>query len=244
VAVNGKLYGTTISGASGDYGTVYSVSTQGNVHVLHTFDGVDGASPTAGLLYVNGELYGTTMSGGAYRKGTVFRISTSGEEKVLFSFDGSNGGGPAAPLIALDGRLYGTTEDGGSAGLGTVFSMAIGGDQETVLHSFGNEKGDGYRPEAGLIARHGMLYGTTALGGTYNRDRCQGTCGTIFSITTGGKERIIHRFEHRYKNDGATPMANLIDVNGKLYGTTEDGGYSPKCGSYPCYDGTVFDVVP
>jgi uncharacterized repeat protein (TIGR03803 family) len=244
IAVNGTLYGTTSSGGPKGDGTVYSISTRGAMHVLHTFTGPDGAVPMAGLLDVNGTLYGTTIAGGAYKKGTVFSISITGKQKVLFSFDGDNGGGPTAPVIAVDGKLYGTTQYGGSAGWGTVFSMMMSGKNETVLHSFSYDGGDGARPEGGLIDVGGALYGTTARGGIGNASLCQGTCGTIFRVTTSGKETLVHRFEDNYENDGSFPTANLVEVNGKLYGTTEFGGYSPNCDSYPCYRGTVFELTP
>jgi uncharacterized repeat protein (TIGR03803 family) len=242
IDVNGKLYGTAISAGTCDCGEVYSITTQGKFHPLHVFSGPDGSSPAAGLLNVNGTLYGTTMSGGAYKRGTVFRITTKGAENVLFSFDGADGGGPSAPLIAVDGRLYGTTQYGGSASWGTVFSVTTDGKKERVLHSFSYEN-DGARPQAGLIDVNGTLYGTTAFGGIYNKYVCKGTCGTIFSVTTSGEEHVVYDFAETYENDGATPAANLIEVKGKLYGTTEFGGYSPNCGSYPCYDGTVFEFT-
>ncbi len=52
--------------------------------------------------------------------------------------------------------------------------------------------------------------------------------GTVFEISTTGVEKVLHRFgydgEERYSNDGENPVASLIDVNGRLYGTTYNGG--------------------
>ncbi|MGA9274164.1 MAG: choice-of-anchor tandem repeat GloVer-containing protein, partial [Candidatus Cybelea sp.] len=45
--------------------------------------------------------------------------------------------------------------------------------------------------------------------------------GTVFSITPGGTERVLHSFNG---TDGANPYAALIAVKGLLYGTTEAGG--------------------
>jgi uncharacterized repeat protein (TIGR03803 family) len=246
VALNGKLYGTALAGGPNDDGIVYSITTAGKIQLLHTFAGApDGACPAAGLLNVNGLLYGTTMCGGAYRRGSVYAISTKGEEKVLFSFDRTDGGGPAAPLLAVNGRLYGTTVYGGSAVLGTVFSMTMSGKDEKVLHSFGHKPLDGARPAAGLIEVNGRLYGTAMFGGVRSgpSGNCHAYgCGIIYSITTAGHEVVLHYFAQDYENDGAGPAANLIEVKGRLYGTTEDGGYSPACDSYPCYDGTIFSI--
>ena len=53
-------------------------------------------------------------------------------------------------------------------------------------------------------------------------------CGTVFSVTPGGTEKVLHSFGEA--GDGANPLwADLIDVSGTLYGTTNAGG------SYACY---------
>jgi uncharacterized repeat protein (TIGR03803 family) len=88
-----------------------------------------------------------------------------------------------------------------------------------VLYSFGGSK-DGAVPYAGLMNVNGTLYGTTENGGV----RCKALgCGTAFSITTSGKETVLHRFQG-YEGGGALPYAGLINVKDRLYGTTYRGG--------------------
>ena len=73
---------------------------------------------------------------------------------------------------------------------------------------------------------NGLLYGTTEAGG--GRPHRIGS-GTVFSITTGGKEQVLYYFDsyhqrgHQRRN-GKDPSAALIDVSGMLYGTTTGGG--------------------
>jgi uncharacterized repeat protein (TIGR03803 family) len=62
--VNGTLYGTTWVGGTYGLGTVFSMTTSGKEHVLHSFNGSDGAHPETDLIDVNGTLYGTTHVGG------------------------------------------------------------------------------------------------------------------------------------------------------------------------------------
>jgi uncharacterized repeat protein (TIGR03803 family) len=227
IDVKGMLYGTTTSGGTYGDGAVFSISTAGTEHVLHSFGGLpDGALPYAGLIDAKGTLYGTTFRGGTYGKygyGTVFSISTAGTEHVLHNFgSGSDGVSPYAGLIDVKGRLYGTTRYGGTydpsyGRNGTVFSISTAG-REHVLHSFGGRP-DGAYPDAGLIAAKGTFYGTTSTGGS----GCGSYgCGTVFSINTTRKERVLHSFGG--DSDGARPHASLIDVKGTLYGTTGDGG--------------------
>ena len=197
--------------------------------VLHSFGyAYDGSMPDASLIDVNGTLYGTTEEGGDECGndgcGTVFSISPSGAEHVLHSFgSGSDGAGPLASLIDVNGTLYGTTYSGGKYSWGTVFRITTTG-KEHVLHSFDSTPFDGLNPYASMIDVNGTLYSTTANGGTDGE-------GTVFTISTTGKERVLHSF---YGSDGEYPLASLLDVKGLLYGTAGDGGAHA--------DGTVFSV--
>jgi uncharacterized repeat protein (TIGR03803 family) len=238
IDVSGTLYGTTEDGGAYGHGTVFSITTGGTEKVLYSFRGrPDGASPYAGLIDVSGTLYGTTAGDGGHGHGTVFSITTGGREKVLYSFRGRpDGASPLAGLIDVSGALYGTTSQGGKYRCGrygftcgTVFRITPG--TEKVLHSFGKGT-DGTDPYAGLInvSGTGTLYGTTSHGGAY------GTAfgdGTVYSITTGGTEKVLHSFANG--TDGALPLAGLIDVSGTLYGTTLYGGYD---------SGTVYSITP
>jgi uncharacterized repeat protein (TIGR03803 family) len=238
-----------LAGCGGGSGTPLSPSPAGvtgkptrpsvTYGVLHRFNGYpnDGAEPYAGLINVNGTLYGTTYVGGAYNLGTVYKITTAGTETVLDSFKSKKGSNPEAGLIDVNGTLYGTTLFGGANRGGTVFKITTSG-KETVLHSFGGSSGDGYQPYAGLINVKGTLYGTTTSGGAYCPSSGGYHCGTVFAITTSGKETVLYSFKGG-SGDGANPFGGLLDVNGTLYGTTQDGG--AYCGSYGC--GTVFSIT-
>jgi uncharacterized repeat protein (TIGR03803 family) len=72
--LNGVLYGTTYSGGTNGYGTVFSLSKSGTESVLHSFNvHGDGVNPSASLIAVRGILYGTTRGGGGAGLGTVLR---------------------------------------------------------------------------------------------------------------------------------------------------------------------------
>jgi uncharacterized repeat protein (TIGR03803 family) len=247
----GTLYGTT--GNGGVYncytapigcGTVYSITPSGTETVLHSFKGgKDSAYPQARLIVRNGTLYGTTAHVYGSQKcpgqgcGTVFSITPSGHETVLHEFAGSpDGWRPLAPLHNVNGTLFGTTQNGGSKGYGTVFSITPGG-KEKVLYSFRGGI-DGAYPSAGLIDVKGTLYGTTPYGGAYSTYYCglagAPGCGTVFTITPSGKEKVLHSFGNG--KDGIQPGGGLVEVKGTLYGATGGGGaYST---------GTVYSITP
>jgi uncharacterized repeat protein (TIGR03803 family) len=235
VDVEGTLFGTTShGGASGNgcggqgCGTVFKLTVSGKENVLHSFrGGSDGADPTGGLNDFGGTLYGTTVSGGV-GCGTVFKISRSGEESVLYKFTSNTDGcQPSGGLVDVGGTLYGTTVEGGSHNNGIVFAITTSG-KERVLYRFAGNA-DGAKPQGGLIDVDGTLYGTTSGGG--GSDNCYLGCGTVFKITTAGKESVLHSFS--YYSDGEIP-SGLINVAGSLFGTTYAGGFGGR--------GTLFSI--
>jgi uncharacterized repeat protein (TIGR03803 family) len=236
--VAGTLYGTTSSGGSHGEGTVYLITPSGGEAVLYSFSGTpDGAGPVAGLVALNGTLYGTTYGGGSQNDGTIYSITPGGAETVLHNFvsGGNDGAYPAGGLINVGGTLYGTTVyGGGSQNEGTVFKMATDGTY-TQLHNFVGGGNDGAYPEAGLVNVGGTLYGTTYQGGGSTACYPPIGCGTVFKMATDGAYTQLHEFISG-GNDGAYPVAGLINVGGTLYGTTVYGGGSQN-------EGTVFKMA-
>jgi uncharacterized repeat protein (TIGR03803 family) len=100
---------------------------------------------------------------------------------------------------------------------------------ERVLHPFNIS--DGANPEASLISVGARLYGVINAGGAVDS-------GVAFSVNPEtGAVNVLRSFQGG--TDGATPSADLIQVGGMLYGTTEFGG-STNCGGNGC--GTVFSL--
>lgn len=251
--VKGALYGTTLnggySGCTNGCGTVFRMSTNGSKKVIYSFNGSpDAAWPSFALLNLNGTLYGTTQQGGAGCGsrggcGAVFAITTSGAERVVYSFNGgSDGDTPFGSLIALNGKLYGTTYYGGygvlcGGGCGTVFEVTRSG-RERILHRFRGSPNGGQNPIGALVAMNGKLYGATWIGG--GSRACYLGCGTIFEVSTSGKERVLYNFNG--VPDGENPEGALVNVGGALYGTTALGGTGTGCRGYGC--GTFFRLIP
>jgi uncharacterized repeat protein (TIGR03803 family) len=109
----------------------------------------------------------------------------------------------------------------------TQYEQPLADNGYKLLYSFQSGE-DGAYPYAGLTAFDGELYGTTyGGGGGYE-------WGTVFKITPGGKETVLHKFQAG--NDGAHPYAGLTELRGNFFGTTYQGG---KSGA-----GTVFKITP
>jgi len=125
------LYGTASQGGSSDYGTVFSINTNGTgFTILYSFAGYpeDGADPVSGLLLSGSTLFGTAQFGGNSDYGTVYAMNTDGTGYItLHNFAGYAGDGafPTAGLIFSGSTLYGTAESGGSSNYGTLFSVTL-----------------------------------------------------------------------------------------------------------------------
>lgn len=207
----------------------------------------DGDAPAANLLAAGSTLFGTTQYGGATTNdcslgcGTIFGTGKAGNERVLYRFKGgADGAAPTAALIRLNGSFFGTTSHGGggacSGGCGTIFKTDATGKIEGAIHSFAGGR-DGAMPLSNLIVVRGVLYGTTAYGGIHG-GMCFSGCGTVFKITTSGREQVIYRF--RGGADGAVPLAGLTAVGTTFFGTTQYGGIRTPLCSIGC--GSVFRI--
>ncbi|HXM44598.1 MAG TPA: choice-of-anchor tandem repeat GloVer-containing protein, partial [Bryobacteraceae bacterium] len=196
VGTAGKLIGVASTGGySGECcGVVYSLTPPAALgapwteQTIHTFNGVDGNYPQAGLVRgPGGVLFGTTFGGGAGAAGTVFALLppvTPGApmtETILYAFTGTTGNGfsPNSLALAANGVLYGTTEYGGPDYGGTVFELAPpaspgAGWTQTTLYYYNVGPGFEYGQRL-AVAPDGTVYGT-APGGTND-------VGMVFAIT-------------------------------------------------------------
>lgn len=234
-ATNGNLYGTTSAGGHGA-GTVFVITSKGQIVQLHSFCGnfdcTDGNGPGGLTQAANGNLYGTTEWGGKFSEGTIFEMTATGALTTLHSFSGQLGINPVSTLVqAANGNLYGVT----LGGPGSVFQITPTG-AFTTLHTFGLVAG-GYNVNGIVVSSDGGVYGTTEFGGT--GANCADSCGTVFRISSTGEFSTIYTFCSQAScADGTMPQAGLVQgSDGNFYGTTYYGGNSNNAG-------TIFKITP
>jgi len=243
LAIDGNLYGDTSDGGPfGNHGTIFRVTSTGDVATVYNFcaqGGIctDGSNPYSPLVQgLDGQLYGTTDGGGTAGAGTIFQLTLSGKLATLHSFDGRDGGGQQSGLTAAaDATFYGTSTNGGYQGYGTIYHFTPPG-AVNVIYTF---NGDAIAPSGGLIqATDGNFYGITS-GGSLSQPSplyplSPVVYGTIFSISPGGTLTTLHMFNYR-NGGGFQSLGGLLqDTDGAFYGTTLKGG------AYD--DGTVFGL--
>jgi uncharacterized repeat protein (TIGR03803 family) len=231
---DGALYGTTYSGGTSNFGTVFKLGTDGSGYkVLYRFTGSggDGRSPSARLLQgSDGALYGTTRYGGSNSFGTVFRLGTDGSDYAvlcpLTQYAYPTAGLSQGPDGTLNGLGTGIVSPYYNTYFGFLFRINTNGSGYVVLHSFGatsfGSAGrlavDGENPYGGLVlAADGAFYGTTHNGGVNG-------FGTVFRLAASGTETNFYNFTGN-GGDGITPAPGLMQAaDGALYGTTTSGG--------------------
>jgi uncharacterized repeat protein (TIGR03803 family) len=153
VGPDGQLYGTTAVGGSNGNGTVFKMTTNGNLTVLAAFDPLvsnglmnggafwqtndNGAQPVGQLIVGrDGKLYGTGSNGGLGAVGDIFSVTTSGVFTTLFSFaqplpvgntfTNNTGSYPGGVIQGLDGNFYGVALKGGYTNAGTLYKLTPG----------------------------------------------------------------------------------------------------------------------
>ncbi len=228
----GNLYGTTYGGGSAGNGTVFELVAPAKKNgawtetVLYSFgSGPDGAAPVGGVTFdAAGNLYGATSAGGAGGYGAIFELSPGSiwTETILHSFqNGDDGATPYAGLISdAAGNLYGAATDGGANGGGTVFELSpsSGGWNFSVLASQPGWGVSGTFRDL-MIDASGNIWGTT---------HCDGanSAGTIYELTPAGGGNWTYNLLYTFTggSDGLYSISNLVMRQGKLSGTTIDGG--------------------
>jgi uncharacterized repeat protein (TIGR03803 family) len=214
-ATDGNFYGTTSSGGTFAFGTVFRMTPGGALTILYAFtDGLTGGvpgAPYASLIQAtDGDFYGTTVAfqGIHVAYGTIFKMTPGGTVAVL------NDLASYASLIqATDGNFYGTTVSGLlSPQEWTAFKMTSSGTVTILASNVG-------AGQAALVqATDGNFYGTSEGGGAFSS-------GTAFQMTPSGSITVLHAFTGGA--DGASPAASLIQAtDGDFYGTTYSGGAS------------------
>ncbi len=248
--IDGNFYGSTSEGgkgtncpdAKGGCGTIFRITSQGDLTTLYSFcvesGCTNGFNPSGPMIQgVDGSFYGTNslgginacsaLGGGDYGCGTIFKISSTGYQ-TLYSFCSqtacADGAIPGAALVqGSDGNFYGTTILGGAGGEGTIFKITPTGTF-TLLYTFCSESNcaDGGEPGAALIQdTNGKFYGTTALGGTTNT-ACNYGCGTVFSLSVGLGEFVL-----------AEPNSGSTGASVNILGTALSGATSVTFNGIP-----------
>jgi uncharacterized repeat protein (TIGR03803 family) len=232
---DGNLYSTTLYGgtygtATGGYGTLFKVTPQGVMKVLHDFgNGTDGQVPIGNIaMDASGNIYGTTYVGGQDGVGTVYKVTPGGDEAVLYNFgfhglfyNLPNGG------VTLDaaGNLYGYFYQQGNNFIsdgGDIFKVTPQGVFSTVytwcLDGQQCFKRTGTNGPVGVLTRNkeGEFFGVTV--GINNNFP-----GTVFKVPPKGGMSLLYTFNFDSGTAGPPLGISAPDAKGNLFGIGTNG---------------------
>jgi len=213
----GEILVTTHQGGDHMLGAIYSVDSDGEAVVIHSFDGLPIGHPSGPLIPQDGFFYGTSE---AYN-GTAYRFDIQGNVEPIHAFPPSLvspdeqqpfgfGAGGAGTFHGATWGWYAPPETHGA-----IFSLRTSGEY-AVLHHFNGA--DGSRPHYPPVrARDGNLYGTAMEGGP-----TPDSCGVVYRLAPNGTFTVVHAFEELV--DGCNPESGLIVArSGKIYGVNGAG---------------------
>lgn len=235
-ASNGLFYGTTQTGGLYGDGTIFSLSTNGEVTTLLPFDGTNGATPMAGLTQSSepGTFYGTTAYGGSNGAGTIFKVHPSGVLYTVYSFaSNDDSANPFTPLtLDAAGDVYGAAQNNAAPTNGNIFELTTNGALTNLYFFTGGITGT--MPEGGLApGTDGNFYGMTG-----SNAEVTSVNGNIFKMTPAGQVTNLYSFTG--SRDGFSPAGQLVlGDDGNFYGVTRFYHVSKSL-----FYGTIFKVTP
>jgi len=243
--IGSTLYGITSEGGDDNFGTIFSIGTNGTgFTLLHEFAGDpnDGSTPTASLIFADGKLFGTTQGGGEDSLGILFSIDPNGSNYTVvhefvedINFERPDGAFPEG-IVADGSTIYGVTNEGGADESGIIYKINTNGTGFSVIHEF--EDGvstNGSFPSGALAVSGTTLVGTTNFGGASEE-------GTVFSLETDGTDfQVLHSFAGGTE-DGSDPRTQVTIDGSTILGTTSGGGDfgAGTIFSLPLGGGTLF----
>jgi uncharacterized repeat protein (TIGR03803 family) len=234
---DGFIWGTTSSGSSASYGSVFKINPATNaVTVVHTFASstpANGYQLACGLVEdSSGFIWGTTQLGGANTSGTLFKIAiATGTLTVAHSF--ANGSGNHAGDLVLDaaGNIYGTNPlrvfkfNPNTSVLTAIFT-----NEEITTPLKSVTAGTLYKTAAGDIRFLGTE-GTkdlTGMSSPYNNYASYRAVIYQINTTTNAVTKIHSLMESIVGTSvpaALTPAGSLYEhTDGRFYGVTQNGG--------------------
>ncbi len=229
-----QLWGTTVYGGAANAGVLFRMNADGTGYTLMnefvTDPGGDGAFYNGTMLASDGNVYGTLSSGGLHNAGVLYRYNPTSEVySVLYHFDRSTGMTPFSELYeAANGKLYGTTNTGGDNDVGVLFSFDKSNNTYAVVHNFDYLATGAFPLSAVRAGANGKLYGVTNAGGTSGG-------GVLYEYDPSGNV-LTKKHDFDYVAGSYPYAAPKLASNGKLYGTTTNGGAG--------FSGTLFEYDP
>jgi uncharacterized repeat protein (TIGR03803 family) len=217
-ATNGDFYGTTMTGGTAGYGTIFRTTPGGTLSTLVEFTNTSGkfkgAHPTNALFQASdGNFYGITSFGGAGKVGSTFRLTPEGVFTTMADSVYKDGAYPENDLIVgSDGNLYSTTTGGGLFGAGTVFRLRMRTATDAIEAVAVSADSATLRARMEMSAFASNVYFEYGTDGYDHRTPDQPvTNGTATTVVTAGLTGLLPNTLYYYRTV-------VVDSSGTVYG--------------------------
>lgn len=229
---SGKLYGTSISGGAFNNGAVFSVTPNGVLSLLYSFNGNDSTNAVSPINLVRdrkGNLYGDTRALVKSYVGDLFELTRQTNGTYTFTSLYVAPDVPAQIVLNPAGDLFWLNcgYNGGPTCDNNTSLNEISNGQNSKLYFFAST---GFYASGNYVMdKSGNIYGTEAGDGGQTR------WGLVYKWSPVSGFSVLHTFNG---TDGSDPNALRQDASGNLFGTTGGGGVIGGVYSY----GTVFKI--
>lgn len=231
IVYNNKLYGCFYGGGSYGAGTLFELDPAGNIFTkLFDFNYSTTGDQPQGKLVLNGTKFlGLCSRGGANGTGTVYEWDPANATTVVKKYDFlannfDNTINPGSTLALLNSKFYAVSYNGGYVNQGNLFAYDYNLNTVTKKKTF-NAAENGRIPYGKPVLLNGKIYGTCYQGP-------QEVFGTPYGCLWAydpSSAVYSRKFLFDYANNsinGRAPVSAPVAYNGKLYGTTSNGGIS------------------
>lgn len=252
VGLDGNLYGTTLAGGPGTFGTIFKININTKKPTILKSFGVNGSAidpgyqPNSLIQAADGSFYFTNGVGiyqlivdpatGASTVVTLFTFPLDPKTLLL-----TNGSGSTSLLQASDGNLYMPMNTAPQTAPGSGTQGAIGRlnpstfQFDTVM-SFAADGSQGNPPFSMLTeGADGGFYGLTGYSGNTTTKN-----GVAYEVTRGGTYYPLHAFSE-YTSNRVGPL--FLGSDGNFYGATVGGGDTTSSECQPKGCGTLYQMT-
>ena len=226
---NNKLYGCLYAGGTNFSGVLFELNPVGNVFTkLVDFEYASrGRGPLGKLVLSGTKFLGLCTEGGVNGTGTLFEWDPANPGTVVKKVDfGSNNFdnpvNPGSTLTNYNSKIYGVTYNGGFVNQGTMFEYNEVSSTITKKLTF-NAAENGRIPYGKPVLLNGKIYGVCYQGPQEIFGTPYG-CLWQFDPSTNTYTRKFLFNNLNNAANGRAPVSAPVAYNGKLYGTTNNGG--------------------
>lgn len=231
IVYNNKLYGCLISGGANSQGTLFELNPVGNVFTkLVDFNNTTNGTTPQGKLVLNGTKFlGLCSAGGANGTGTVYEWDPASPTTAVKKYDFlpnnfDNTVNPGSTLALFNSKFYAVSYNGGYVNQGNLFEYDYATNTVTKKKTF-NAAENGRNPFGKPVLLNGKIYGVASQGPQEIFGTPYGCLWSFDPSTSVYARKFLFSAVNNAAN-GRAPVSAPIAYNGKLYGTTTNGGIS------------------